>query len=250
MNVNQSTQDPFSVQSKVYDFTETNKHDINFWAKYIRESNGPILEIGIGTGRIINEIKDLSQNYIGIDISESMLSRAKIKLQNRKLIELKKCDILNENVPGSFSLIIAPARVFEHVIGNESREHIFNQIAGMLNDYGKFVLYVWNKPKDFEKEIHREYIINKTNEHTELIFKYKEIRYFEEKKRFHEYVVIEKDGLKRQWNPEVLKIQWYEPNELDALGVSSGLTINNRFQNFNCESYVDSLHLIWEYLKC
>ena len=72
-----------------------------------------VLDVGVGTGRWIPVLHDVTSEYIGTDISENMLSQAKLKLdlcpkefkENARLIN-SSVEQLPLNVNGKFNLII------------------------------------------------------------------------------------------------------------------------------------------------
>ena len=69
-----------------YDLFENNsttrarqEKDILFWLNIAKQYGDSILELGCGTGRITIPLIEAGFNVTGLDISESMLSLAKIK---------------------------------------------------------------------------------------------------------------------------------------------------------------------------
>ena len=86
-----------------------------------------VLDIGVGTGRWIPDLHDVTSKYIGTDISENMLNQAKLKLdlcpkkftENASLIK-SSVEQLPQNVNGKFNLIIM-TRFLSHFSISEIR---------------------------------------------------------------------------------------------------------------------------------
>jgi SAM-dependent methyltransferase len=69
---------PFAVYYDIeYDAFEA---DLDFYRQFAREANGPILEIGCGTGRVLRALTELGLPLTGVDNSAEMLRRARSRL--------------------------------------------------------------------------------------------------------------------------------------------------------------------------
>ena len=71
--------DKFANIAETYDWTEQSTDDIKFFLNFAKKVQGPILEIGAGTGRITIPLSEQGNIVTALDISESMLLRAKAK---------------------------------------------------------------------------------------------------------------------------------------------------------------------------
>jgi SAM-dependent methyltransferase len=54
--------------------------DLDFYRQFARQANGPILELGCGTGRVLRALAELALPLTGIDNSAAMLDRARTRL--------------------------------------------------------------------------------------------------------------------------------------------------------------------------
>ena len=70
--------DHFYVDSDHHD-ARTRIDDIRFWVDQAGRYRGPILELAVGTGRIAIPLAEAGFAVTGIDMSDSMLNRAKQK---------------------------------------------------------------------------------------------------------------------------------------------------------------------------
>ncbi len=88
--------------------------DIEFYHGLCRASGGPILEIGVGTGRIALPLAREGMEIVGIDLFESML---KVAQQNameaaplQGSLRLIQADMRNFDLRRKFPVVIIPAR--------------------------------------------------------------------------------------------------------------------------------------------
>src|SRR3954451_19057980 len=57
--------------------------DAALYCELARESGGPVLELGCGTGRILVALSRAGHKAVGLDLSAPMLARAEAKLRGR-----------------------------------------------------------------------------------------------------------------------------------------------------------------------
>ena len=74
-------QSPYDAWAGIYDSVYSYvRADIPFYAREAVESGGPVLELGVGTGRVAVPTARLGIDIVGIDSSEAMLAVARSKL--------------------------------------------------------------------------------------------------------------------------------------------------------------------------
>jgi len=59
--------------------------DIPFWMELAKETGGPFLELGCGTGRVISHLAQLGHRVVGLDLDYEMLGFLKDNLSIQKL---------------------------------------------------------------------------------------------------------------------------------------------------------------------
>ena len=121
----------------VYQKVRTIDHD--YYVKKILEANGPVLEIGTGTGRFFKEMIEAGADMYGIDANQSMLDvlRKKIDTKYHSRIFHQRAEMFQLNK--KFDLIIAPFRVFSHLITIDEQLRALDRIAEHLDDNGSFI---------------------------------------------------------------------------------------------------------------
>lgn len=107
--------------------------DLDAISQLAEEENGPILELGCGTGRVVLPLATLGYHITGLDVSPMLLNVAKAKLHTThqapgtRLVEadLRTFDLPNKN----FALAICTSNTLMHVSTPEE------QVAVMANAY-------------------------------------------------------------------------------------------------------------------
>lgn len=126
--------------AEIYDTNDNKTRDLNY--RCIRQQqldlrNKKVLEIGCGTGLNTIYLAGQATKVVGIDISEEMLVRARVRLEEGNA-EFIKADITKpwQLDDAAFDLIVANL-VLEHV---ENLAHIFSEAFRVLQPGG--TLYI------------------------------------------------------------------------------------------------------------
>jgi SAM-dependent methyltransferase len=131
---------------RFYDITYDHmleKQSRDYYVELILECDGPVLEIGTGTGRIFLRALSAGADIYGIDISTNMLNKLKSKMPENKHFRLHYQDARNFELDKKFELIIAPFRMFSHLITVDDQLGALNTIREHLADDGKFIFDVF-----------------------------------------------------------------------------------------------------------
>ena len=73
------------------------KEDHTYFMDQILAVGGPVLEVGVGTGRFFSEALDKGVDIYGIDISPSMLKVLYTKIPQKDHVRLSVCDVCELN---------------------------------------------------------------------------------------------------------------------------------------------------------
>ena len=145
----------------IYAHLRTVDHD--YFLRTILSTKGPVLEIGVGTGRFFIDALHGGADIYGVDLSETMLQQLKKKLGSEHHHRIFHQDARSLHLDKKFDLIVAPFRVFSHLIELDDQLLALNSIYDHLNPGGQFIfdLYVpdlgillngINEQVDFEGE--------------------------------------------------------------------------------------------------
>lgn len=143
--MHQSTGYPDYV-ARFYDtiYAQLRTIDRDYFLRKILDADGPVLEIGVGTGRLFLEALNRGADIDGIDNSPSMMAKLKGKLESRHHGRVALQDARTMKLDRAYRLIIAPFRVFSHLIDVEDQLAALNSVHAHLEPRGTFIfdLYV------------------------------------------------------------------------------------------------------------
>ena len=100
---------------------------------------GPVLELGIGTGRIALPLAARGLEVHGIDASEAMLARMREKPGGER-IATSVGDLAEVAVEGRYSLVFVAANTFFGVLTQDDQVRCFENVEAHLLEGGAFVL--------------------------------------------------------------------------------------------------------------
>ena len=113
--------------------------DADYFLNKIKKARGPVLEVGVGTGRFFIEALKSGADVYGIDISPEMLKVLKSKLPDSEHHRIAAWDVCKMKLEKQFDLIIAPFRVFQNLMKIEDQLNALNNIYNHLNPGGVFI---------------------------------------------------------------------------------------------------------------
>lgn len=123
------------------------RHDVRFYVDLARQSEGPVLELGAGTGRVALAIAQAGVDVVGVEPMAPMLERAERRLsrlpaRTRAHVELRRGSIERLRLRRRFRLVIAPFNVWMHLYTREQIERGFATVRHHLAPNGRFVFDV------------------------------------------------------------------------------------------------------------
>jgi ubiquinone/menaquinone biosynthesis C-methylase UbiE len=128
----------------VYSVVRNPSGDIEFYVERARESGGPVLELGCGTGRILIPTALAGVECVGLDSSPEMLAvlREKKPPANVQLVsgQLESFDFGERR----FRLISAPFRVLQHLLDVDVQLAALANVRRHLAPGGAFVFDVFD----------------------------------------------------------------------------------------------------------
>ena len=107
--------------ARFYDWRmEGYNKDIPFYVQLAKESGGPVLELGCGTGRVILPIAEAGIETVGLELSVAMLDIARQKLSQmsmdiQKRVQFVEGNMTNFTLEEQFSLVILPNNQFREL---------------------------------------------------------------------------------------------------------------------------------------
>lgn len=123
--------------------------DLDFYLDMANKSEGPVLELGCGTGRVLLPLARQGIEIVGLDASQHMLAVCQEKLANepgevQDRVQLFQGDMRHFNLDETFSLVTAPFRAFQHLLDVEDQINCLTSIQQHLSPGGTFILDIFN----------------------------------------------------------------------------------------------------------
>jgi SAM-dependent methyltransferase len=143
--------DEYVVRADLYDFVVPyrTRPDVDFFVDEARNSGGPVLELGCGTGRVLIPTARAGVEIVGLDRSPQMLEVCRRKVQDessdvQSRIRLIEGDMRRLELSQRFALVTIPFRPFQHLLEVDDQIGCLECVRRHLNDKGKLVLDVFN----------------------------------------------------------------------------------------------------------
>jgi SAM-dependent methyltransferase len=146
--------------ARIYDpWSRSVVEDVAFYVDEAVRSGGPVLELGVGTGRIAVPIAAAGVPVVGVDLSEGMLevARERASLAGVEL-DLRQGDMRDPPVEETFPLVAIPFRSLLHMETDRDRRAVLRVVAGLLAPGGRFVFDVFTPGADDIADTHGRWI--------------------------------------------------------------------------------------------
>ena len=139
----------FEKWAEWYDVYYSNVPEVEttFYVDLARESGGPVLEIGVGTGRIAIPTVSAGVNVTGLDLSKAMLDRADAKLQRipppTGALSLVRGDMREFDLSKSFPLVSIPSNTLLLALTRQDQLRTLRCAARHLEPDGRLVFDIF-----------------------------------------------------------------------------------------------------------
>jgi SAM-dependent methyltransferase len=135
----------YDAIARVYDpWSVSVTEDVPFYVAEAERSGGPVLELGVGTGRIAVPIALAGIPVVGVDLSEGMLAVARERAAAAGVeVDLRHGDMRDPPVEGRFPLVLCPFRSLLHMETADDRRAALRAVARHLEPAGRFVFDVF-----------------------------------------------------------------------------------------------------------
>jgi SAM-dependent methyltransferase len=146
--------------ARIYDpWSRTVVEDVRFYVEEARRAGGPVVELGVGTGRIAVPIAVEGIHVIGVDSSAGMLAVAEERAQLAGVaLDLRLGDLREPPLDGEYPLVIIPFRSLLHMQSDEDRRAALRAARGLLEPAGRFVFDVFTPGAEDIAETHGRWL--------------------------------------------------------------------------------------------
>lgn len=140
-----ANRDAYFYEADLYDimWAGLNDLDLPFFLNVTKEFGGPVLDLACGTGRILLPAAKLAGQAVGVDLSPSMLARARANLAASDLTEhdvtLVEGDMRTVRLGERFPLIVAAGQPMFNCANDDDWAQTLATVREHLTPGGRFV---------------------------------------------------------------------------------------------------------------
>jgi SAM-dependent methyltransferase len=147
---------PATYHPFLYDLTFPGgvRGDIDGYRRLARESGGPVLELGAGTGRITIPIAEDGLDIHAVDRDSGMLDAlrrkaAALPADVAERITITQADMRSVRLDQRFALVIIPFRAFLHNLTPDDQLACLRSVHGQLRSGGRLAFNVFHPSLEF-----------------------------------------------------------------------------------------------------
>jgi SAM-dependent methyltransferase len=227
---------PYDAIARLYDpWSRSVTEDVSFYVEEARAvAPGPIVELGIGTGRIAVPIAAESVRVIGVDSSPGMLDvcRERAALAGiGDLLDLRLGDFREPPVEERVRLVLCPFRAYLHLATDDERLRALRAAHDLLVPGGRLVFDVFAPSAADIAETHG--------------------RWVEREPRIEERAVWDEDGrtltlsVRGPQGGSTMTLSWLSVAEWDRLLRRVGFAVEACYGWFDRSSYRGGEDSVW-----
>lgn len=154
-----SVYDPIA---EIYDpWSRSVTEDVAFYVDEARGSGGPVVELGVGTGRVAVPTALAGVRVVGVDSSAAMLGVCRARAEQAgvgRLLDLRLGDLRRPPVAERVRLVTSPFRAFLHLDSDGARLEALAAVRELLEPGGKLVFDVFAPSRGDVEETHDRWI--------------------------------------------------------------------------------------------
>jgi SAM-dependent methyltransferase len=136
----------YDAIARVYDpWSVSVVEDVPFYLAEAERTGGPVLELGVGTGRIAVPVAATGIEVVGVDLSAGMLEVARERAELAGVsVDLRQGDMRDPPVDGEYPLVLCPFRSLLHMETDRDRRLALRAVSSRLTKgHGRFVFDVF-----------------------------------------------------------------------------------------------------------
>ena len=160
--MNQPGSSPYDSIARLYDPWSRNvTEDIGYYVELARDAVGPVVELGVGTGRIAIQVAEAGVPVIGVDDSAAMLEVCRERATEAgvsSLIDLRIGDLRSPPIEERVGLVMVPFRAYLHLVDDRERLQALQAAHDLLLPGGWLAFDVFAPSSEDVDETHGRWI--------------------------------------------------------------------------------------------
>ena len=218
----------------VYDGWYTGVSDADATARFVdaRCGAGPVLELGVGSGRLARPLAALGRRVVGVDSSAAMLDRCR-RHPDRRGVLLVRADMAELPLAGRFGAVLCAFNTLFNLPGFEAQRRALAGAHRLLGPDGTLVLEAITGD---ELEAGPRSSVGVARMATDELVLTATLLDPREQIISGQHVQITEAGIRlRPW-----QLRWITPAQLDALAVEVGLRLVERVADWDGSAFTSS----------
>jgi SAM-dependent methyltransferase len=214
-----------------YDRLHVGRHDTDACVELLAglAGEGPVLELGIGTGRVALPLAGRGLQVHGIDASEAMVERLRAK-PGGETVRVTFGDFAEVPVTGTFRLVFVVFNTLFALPSQDDQVRCFARVAERLSDDGAFVVEAF-VPDPARLAQRQELTVDDISlDHVRLTATHRDPI---TQRIDSQHMVLAPGGLRLY--PVSIRYAW--PSELDLMARLAGLRLRERWASWHRESF-------------
>jgi SAM-dependent methyltransferase len=206
--------------------------DVAFYLDEARRSGGPVVELGVGTGRIAVPIAADGIRVIGVDASRGMLDICARRAALAGVdVDLRVGDLREPPVQERVPLVICPFRSLLHMHTDDDRRRALSSVRELLVPGGRFVFDVFAPSADDIAETHGRWLEREPGIFEQAVWDMRE-----------RTLTLTVRGEKGE---ATMALAWLTPEEWQSLLEDEGFEIEACYGWFDRMAYKDGEDSVW-----
>ena len=213
---------------------------MRFYVEIAERYGGPVLELGVGTGRVAFALAQAGIDVVGVDSMPSMLEHARTRGARlpRSIaarVELRRGDMRALRIGRRFPLVIVPFNAFTHLYTRRDVEQALRACRAHLLPRGRLVFdVVMPDLRALSQDPERLYKCGTTLDPRDGVrYAHYEASHYDPEAQLRSVTIVLEtaDGARRQRALPLTQRQFF-PAELEALLFYNGFVIEQRYGDF------------------
>lgn len=121
--------------------------DLAFYGEFARTVSGPVLDVGVGSGRVALPLALAGHHITGIDVSEPMLALARQRAAAANVglrLQVTQADVTVAVLPQRFGLAYFSLNTFSHLLTRPEQLAALANVRRHLLSAGRLLIDQWN----------------------------------------------------------------------------------------------------------
>jgi SAM-dependent methyltransferase len=215
----------------VYDEWYRDVSDVGATVERVRQltTHGPVLELGVGTGRLALPLVDAGLSVVGIDASKEMLDALRAKPDSRRVLAVLG-DMAALPFTSTFPVVLVAFNTLFNLASHDHIARCFHDVARALTHDGAFVVEAFVPPAPGEAD---DDGVSVREIRTDSVVLTAATRTHHDHTITGSHIEISEAGVRlRPW-----RLCYATPDELDQFAAAAGLELATRHGGWHDEPF-------------